>query len=90
MKLAMRPLAITCAIFGGLTALLLGLANMWWPPYGEAFLQVLSSIYPGYTPDGSFGSVLNVTFYAIVDCGMGGLIFAWLYNSMVRMYKGQK
>jgi hypothetical protein len=90
MKLAIRPLALTCAILGGLTALCLGLANMWWPPYGEAMLGLLGSIYPGYTPDGSFGSVLNVTLYAVVASAFCGLIFGWLYNKLVRMQKEKK
>jgi hypothetical protein len=90
MKLAIRPLAMTCAIFGGVTALVMGLANMWWPPYGEAFLGLLGSIYPGYTPDGSFGSVVNVTIYAMIDMAIGGLIFGWLYNQLVRMHKNKK
>jgi len=89
MKLAIRPLVYTCAIFGGATALLMGLANMWWPPYGEAFLNLLASVYPGYTPDGSFGSVVNVTLYATIDLAIGGLIFGLLYNQLVRMHKGK-
>ena len=90
MKLAIRPLAITCAILGGVTALLCGLANMWWPPYAQAALQVLASLYPGYTPDGSFGSVLNLTLYATVDSAVCGLVFALLYNLVVRECKDKK
>jgi hypothetical protein len=90
MKLAIRPLALTCGILGGLTALLLGLANMWWTPYGDAALGLLASIYPGYSPDGSFGSVLNVTLYATVDSAICGLVFGWLYNMVVRMQKDKK
>ena len=90
MKLAIRPLATTCAILGGLSALGLGLANMWWPPYGEAALGLLGSIYPGYTPDGSFGSVLNVTIYAFIDSACCGFIFGLLYNKLVRMQKDKK
>jgi hypothetical protein len=90
MKLAIRPLWITCAIFGGVTALTMGLANMWWPPYGKAFLGLLASVYPGYTPNGSFGSVLNVTLYATIDLAIGGFLFGLLYNQLVRMHKNKK
>lgn len=83
MKLAIRPLVITCAIFWGGTALLCGVANLLWPPYAEGLLKLLASIYPGYGADGTFGSVLNVTLYALVDGAVGGLIFGWLYNMMV-------
>jgi hypothetical protein len=59
------------------------LANLLWPPYGGGFLQLLASIYPGYTAEPTFGSVLNVTLYALIDGALGGLVFAWLYNLLV-------
>ena len=89
MKLAIRPLVITCATILGGTMLLTGLFNMWFPPYGEAFLQLMGSVYPGYTPDGSFGSVLVGTLFGVFDGALGGLVFAWLYNLLVRKYKGK-
>jgi hypothetical protein len=59
------------------------MANMIWPSYGESFLQLLDSIYPGYHVSGSFGSVVIGTLYAIVDGGVGGLAFGLLYNLLV-------
>jgi hypothetical protein len=83
MKLAIRPLAITCAIVWGGTVLVSSLANLFWPPYAKEFLQMLASIYPGYTGEPTFGGVLNVTLYALLDGAVGGLIIAWLYNLLV-------
>lgn len=83
MKLEIRPLAITCAFIWGGIALLTSVANLLWPPYAKDFLQLLASIYPGYTGEPTFGGVLNVTLYAVIDGALGGLIFAWLYNFCV-------
>ncbi len=83
MKFAIRPLAIACAILWGGAVFLCGTANMLWPPYGEPFLQLLDSIYPGYHASGGFGSVVIGSLYAVVDGAVGGLVFGWLYNLLV-------
>lgn len=83
MTLAIRPLVVTSAILWGATALVCGVANLLWPPYAEGLLKVLASIYPGYEADGTFGGVVNVTLYALVDGALAGLVFGWLYNTMV-------
>jgi hypothetical protein len=83
MKLAIRPLAVACAILWGGAVFLCGTANLIWPAYGEAFLQLLDSIYPGYQASGSFGSVVIGTLYAIMDGAVGGLVFGLLYNLLV-------
>ena len=53
-----------------------------WPPYGKAFLEVMSSVYPGYKAAGTLGSVVVGTlYYALLDGAVGGVLFAWLYNT---------
>ncbi len=89
MRLAIRPLALACAVVWGATGLFCGLMNMWFPPYAEALLQLLGSVYPGYAPDGSFGSAMNVTLYATVDGAIGGCIFACLYNCCVKRLESE-
>ena len=83
MKFALMPLMITCAILWDVAVLLCGTVNMLWPPYGQSFLQLLDSVYPGYHASGSFGSVVVGTLYAILDGAVGGLIFGLLYNLLV-------
>jgi hypothetical protein len=83
MKLATRALALTCAACWGGLVLFLGLANLVWPPYGEAFLQAVASVYPGYTAAASLGQAVLGTLYATVDGAATGLIFAWIYNAFV-------
>ena len=79
MKLNIKALAIASGVLWGSAMLFTGFANMMWPGYGAAFLEAVSSIYPGYEP-GGWGQVINGTLYAVVDGAIGGGIFAWIYN----------
>jgi hypothetical protein len=80
MKLNVKALAFTAGILWGLVVLLVGLANLIWSGYGGGFLQMMASIYPGYQATASIGEVIVGTLYALVDGGICGLGFAWLYN----------
>ena len=81
MKLSVKNLGITAGVIWGGAVLLVGLAHLVWPNYGTAFLELAASIYPGYEI-GGFGSVIIGTLYALLDGGIGGAIFAWLYNTL--------
>jgi len=89
MKLSIRALTITCAILWGGSVLCVAVANLLWPPYGAGFLEVLASVYPGYSADSTFGGLLNVTLYALVDGAVGGLILGWLYNLLAAKCEGK-
>ena len=80
MKLNPKALAITAALFWGATLLLTGIANLIWHGYGQAFLDLMASCYPGYHATASFGSVIVGTLYALLDGLIAGWVFAWLYN----------
>jgi hypothetical protein len=60
------------------------MANLLWPPYGGAFLELMSSVYPGYRAAASLGNVIVGTLYAVVDGAIGGALFAWVYNAFAR------
>ncbi|MDP3919264.1 MAG: bacteriophage holin [Candidatus Omnitrophota bacterium] len=79
-KLSPRALAFAGGVLWGVAVLLVGLANLKWPGYGQAFLEIVSSIYPGYHVGPNVGSVLIGAGYAIVDGAVGGALLAWLYN----------
>jgi 4-hydroxybenzoate polyprenyltransferase len=81
MKLSVKSLTLTAAVLWSLCFVSVAFFNHFWPPYGRAFLDVMSSIYPGYKPEGTPGSVIIGTAYAFVDGAVGGALFSWLYNA---------
>ena len=80
MKLNLKALAVTLAILSAGAVFIVGLANLIWPTYGKAFLEMLASIYPGFKATGTFGDMIAGSLYALVDGAIAGLIFGWLYN----------
>ena len=84
MKLNIKAFAIAIGIVWGACILLVGLANLVWPGYGAAFLDLAASIYPGFHPENGFTAVIVGTLYALVDGSIGGVVIAWLYNTAVR------
>jgi hypothetical protein len=80
MKLSVKGLAIAFAIVWGGAIFLVGVANLVSDTYGVAFLEVMASVYPGYSLDGDFGQVLVGTLYGALDGAIGGFIFGFLYN----------
>jgi hypothetical protein len=84
MKLSICALTITAAILWGGAVLFCGILNLIWPSYGVAFLQMVSSIYPGYHATRTLGSVVVGTLYAMLDGAVCGLLFGWLYNRLAR------
>lgn len=82
MKFNVSALAMTAAFIWGGAMLIVATANLIWPDYGNAFLQLIASIYPGYQPGGGVGSVILGTLYALADGAIGGALFGWLYNAL--------
>jgi hypothetical protein len=80
MRLDLKALAIAAGLLWGGAVLFVGAAHLLWPGYGGAFLEVVSSIYPGYEV-GGFGSVVVGAGYGLVDGAIAGLILGWLYNA---------
>ena len=80
MKLSLKGLAIAFAIVWGGAIFLVGVANLVSDTYGVAFLEVMASVYPGYSLDGDFGQVLVGTLYGTLDGAIGGLVFGFIYN----------
>ena len=80
MHLNVKAMALAFGLLWGAAVLLVGLANMIWPGYGQAFLDLCASIYPGYSPGSGIGSVIVGALYGLVDGIIGGAVLAWLYN----------
>jgi hypothetical protein len=82
MKLSIKKFALSCSIIWGLAIFIVSSANMMWPDYGNDFLTIIASIYPGYEAMNGFKSIIIGTLYAFVDAAIAGAIFAWLYNTI--------
>lgn len=84
MKLSVPSLSTGAAVLWALGFMLVASANLIWPPYGRAFLDILSSVYPGYTPDGTPISFCVGVLYAFLDGAVGGALLALFYNACAR------
>ncbi len=82
MKLSIQGLALASGILWGGSILLVGVANLIWPSYGVAYLDLARAIYPGYGSSAGFGAVVVGTLYGLADGAVAGAIFAWLYNTL--------
>jgi hypothetical protein len=80
MKLSIKGLGIAGALVWGGAIFVVGLANLISDTYGTAFLEVIASVYPGYTLAGNFGSVLVGMLYGALDGAIGGFVFGFVYN----------
>jgi len=80
MKLNIKAISLTAGILTAAGMLIIGTANLIWPDYGNAFLQIMDSVYPGYDANQSFVSVIILTLYALIDGFLSGLIFGSVYN----------
>lgn len=88
MKFNITALSLTVGLIWGAAILIVGLANLIWPGYGRAFLDVTASIYPGYHPGSGAGSVITGTVYGLTDGAIGGAVFGWLYNRLSHRHSG--
>jgi len=84
MKFSVKGLAFASAILWGIAMLGMGLANLVWGGYGQQFLQMMASVYPGYHAIRSVSGVIVGTIYGFVDGLVAGAIFAWLYNQFAK------
>jgi hypothetical protein len=84
MKFSVKGLALASGILWGVAMLGMGLANLIWSNYGQQFLQMVASVYPGYHATRNIAEVIVGTLYGFVDGLIGGAAFAWLYNKFVR------
>jgi hypothetical protein len=79
-KVSLKAIAIAAGVLWGGAILLLGVINLASPSFGLSFLQVISSVYPGFHVSRTIGDVLTGTVYALIEGAIAGLAFGWLYN----------
>ena len=88
MRFNVTALTLTAGLLWGTAMFIVALANLIWPGYGRAFLELAAGIYPGYQPGPTVGSVVTGTLYGLADGAIGGAVFAWLYNFLARRFPG--
>ncbi len=81
MKLSITGATIAGAISWGAVMFFTGLAYVIDGTYGNKFLAVFASVYPGYEVQKTIGSVIVATLYGGLDGAICGALFAWLYNT---------
>ncbi len=83
MKFDVKAMALTLAlVWGALGMFLTALGNLISPGYGQAFLDAMASVYPGYTAEPSFGQAVIGGLYGALDGAVVGAVLAWLYNTL--------
>jgi hypothetical protein len=80
MRLSLKGMMIAGGLLWGGGILFVLLINVVRPTYGVNFLQMLSSAYPWFHASRSLGDVMIGSIDALIDGGIAGLLFAWLYN----------
>ena len=86
MKLSIKSLIIAAALLKALCFLFISFLNLILPPYGGAFLALLTSLYVGYDPmTGPIGMLVG-TLYSLIAGAVAGALFGWLYNSFVERF----
>lgn len=85
MRFSLKGLTLAGALLWGGAILIVGLINLARPRYGMNFLQMASSVYPGFHASHTIASVAIGTMDALVDGAVAGALFAWLYNSFARI-----
>ena len=80
MKLNVKAFAVACGLIWGFGLFCLA----WWLIMLEGGIPkpcLLNRMYPGYTMT-AVGSMIGL-IWGFIDAGIGGFIFAWLYNLLV-------
>ena len=80
MRLNLKALALSCGILWALCLFLVTLISLG-TGYADALLEVVASIYPGYSVS-ALGLILGL-IYGFVDGAIAALIFGWVYNLFV-------
>ena len=83
MRISIKAAALTVSLVWGLLGMFVtAVGNLLVPGYGQGLLDMMASVYPGYTATPSFGQVIIGTLYGMLDGAIVGAVFAWLYNTI--------
>jgi len=80
-------MTIAAGLLWGTAILCVGLIHLADPGYGGNFLQMTSSVYPGFHSAGTAGSLAIGTIEGLIDGAITGLVLSLLYNAFTRAQK---
>ena len=80
MRVRIRTASLTFAMFVAILMIVVGLARLVSEDYGQAFVEVMASLYPGYTGTANFPQVIIGALYGALDGAVAGAVLSWLYN----------
>lgn len=80
MRVNIKTMAGTLAAFVAILMFVVGLARLVSPEYGQTFVEVMDSLYPGYTGAATFTQLIYGSLYGALDGAIGGAVLGWLYN----------
>ncbi len=80
MKLSINAFAAVSALLWGGAILCAAIARGLWPSYGQAFLDLIASVYPGLSRTAGAARTAVGTAYGLIDGAVAGSLLAWLYN----------
>jgi hypothetical protein len=83
MKLSVKALMFASGIGWALIVLVMGVLNMIFAGYGEAYLKTLAAPFPWYDASGGVGDLIIGIVWTLIVGGICGWIFALLYNAFV-------
>lgn len=78
MKLKAHKVGLACGLTWGVFLALLTILAIYITGYGQAFFEIMISIYPGYEISWT-GALLGLV-YGFIDAYCGGAILALVYN----------
>jgi len=78
----MKAMAMASALLWGGCLLTVGLIHFFAPTYGGVFLDVMSSVYPGFHVGHTIGEVVLGAGEGFLDGAIAGALLAWLYNGL--------
>lgn len=88
MRLSVKAMTIAAGLLWGGAILVAGILHRLDPSYGVSFLEMTSSVYPGFHSAGTAGSLAIGTAEGLMDGGISGLMLSLLYNAFARVRAG--
>ena len=85
MRLSVKGMTIAAGLLWAAAILCVGIIHIADPSYGVNFLQMTSSVYPGFLSAGTAGSLAIGAIEGFIDGAITGLVLSLLYNAFTHV-----